>query len=448
MKRLLLACLLVVLAAPAFAVIGTVDDVPAATLLLPYFEVDLDNPDGVTTLMSINNASAGAVLAHVVLWTDLSVHVLDFNIYLTGYDVQTINLRDILVYGNLPLTADDGNDTPQDTISPQGIFSDDDAFPSCDGLLPYSNPALSSAYIDHVQSALTGQASDVFFAGKCSGIDHGDRIARGYVTVDTVSVCSTNFPTDDSYFLAGGTGTATNQNYLWGDYFIVNTSREFADGDTLVHIEAAPFLDASYYTFYYRYTFTDVTSTPGADQREGLGNIFAVRYVSGGGFDGGSSLLTWRDSKLDIVPFSCTLEAPNAFPLGQRQVVVFDEQENPEVPGCQISPCPEGSDIFPWETQRTLVGGSTLPTTEPFGWMYLNLNDEVGGTSANAFSSQAVMQNWVSVVMDANAGHYSVGFKAIQLGNVTGWLEPFIVTIPGASNDCLSTAGPGPCPAP
>ena len=66
MKRLLVACLLAVLAAPAFAVIGTVDDVPAATLLLPYFEVDLDDPAGVTTLMSINNASATAVLAHVV----------------------------------------------------------------------------------------------------------------------------------------------------------------------------------------------------------------------------------------------------------------------------------------------------------------------------------------------------------------------------------------------
>ncbi|MBP9144591.1 MAG: hypothetical protein KBI44_08920, partial [Thermoanaerobaculia bacterium] len=65
MKRLLVACLLAVLAAPAFAVIGTVDDVPAATLLLPYFEVDLADPSGVTTLMSINNASATAVLAHV-----------------------------------------------------------------------------------------------------------------------------------------------------------------------------------------------------------------------------------------------------------------------------------------------------------------------------------------------------------------------------------------------
>ena len=35
----------------------TIDAVPAATLLLPYFEVDIDNPGGVDTFFSINNAS-------------------------------------------------------------------------------------------------------------------------------------------------------------------------------------------------------------------------------------------------------------------------------------------------------------------------------------------------------------------------------------------------------
>ena len=40
-----LLCLLA-LAGSASAVICTIDDVPAATLLLPYFEVDLGNPNG------------------------------------------------------------------------------------------------------------------------------------------------------------------------------------------------------------------------------------------------------------------------------------------------------------------------------------------------------------------------------------------------------------------
>jgi len=426
MKRLLVACLLAVLAAPAFAVIGTVDDVPAATLLLPYFEVNIDDPSGVTTLMSINNASATAVLAHVVLWTDLSVHVLDFNIYLTGYDVQSINLRDIIVNGNLPLTASDGQD-PSDTISPQGTASQDINFSSCDGVLPYSNPALDAVYLDHLQSTLTGQASDVFFGGRCAGYDHGDRIARGYVTVDTAIRCSSAFPQDSGYFLDGGAvleaglPTATNQNVLWGDYFYVNPGENFAQGETLVHIEASAAstqggLGATNYTFYYRYTNAD--GIPGADNREGLGNIFAVRYLNGGVFDGGTSLLTWRDSKVSIDPFPCSLIYPDPFPLGQNQVVVFDEEENFEVPeGCTISPCPptQGITPFPLETQRTAVGTAALPATPDFGWIFLNLNSYVSGTQV---PFEPLMQNWVTVVMDAS-GRFSVGFDAIQLGNVT-----------------------------
>src|ERR1700686_5811894 len=115
----LVLAVLVLAAAPAAAVICTVDAVPAATLLLPYFEVDLSNPNGLTTLFSVNNASATAALVHVVIWSDLSVPVLDFNIYLTGYDVQSVNLRDIIVAGNMPQPASAGQD-PNDTISPKG----------------------------------------------------------------------------------------------------------------------------------------------------------------------------------------------------------------------------------------------------------------------------------------------------------------------------------------
>ncbi|MEO8277001.1 MAG: hypothetical protein ABI639_12355 [Thermoanaerobaculia bacterium] len=425
MKRMWLAALLSVAvvcagAAPMFAVIGTIDNVPAATLLLPYFEVDLDNPAGVTTLMSINNASATAVLAHVVIWTDLSVHVLDFNIYLTGYDVQSINLRDVLVHGNLPLTADDARD-PSDTISNQGPASQDISFPGCAGILPYANPALNALYLDHVQSTLTGQPSDLFFNGLCSGIDHGDRLARGYVTVDAVNQCSTNFPPDVGYFVSGGNGVATNQNVLWGDYIYVNSEQNFANGDTLVHIEADPTLGLANYTFYYRYT--NFNGSPGADNREGLGNVFAVRYLDGGVFSGGSSLKVWRDSKRSINPFSCNANFPNPFPLGQSQIVVFDEEENFETPqGCQISPClpQEGIIPFPWEAQNTEVGSADLPVGPSFGWIYLNLNSTVPGSQVNF---EPLMQNWVAVEMRSE-GRYSVGFGAIQLGNVTdGFIE-------------------------
>ena len=49
---------LLALSGQAVATICTIDEVPAATLLLPYFQLDLSNPNGLTTLFSINNASA------------------------------------------------------------------------------------------------------------------------------------------------------------------------------------------------------------------------------------------------------------------------------------------------------------------------------------------------------------------------------------------------------
>src|SRR3954468_21523903 len=138
----------------AFAVIGTIDNVPAATLLLPYFEVAAAGPTaGVNTLFSINNASATAILTHVTVWSDQSIPVLDFDVYLTGYDIQTVNLFDVLINGNLPRTASVGQDPSGAAvgagISPKGPISQDINFTSCSGILPYTNPALNGAFRAH-----------------------------------------------------------------------------------------------------------------------------------------------------------------------------------------------------------------------------------------------------------------------------------------------------------
>src|SRR5437764_8802337 len=75
---------------------------PAATLLLPYFEVDVTNRTQ-TTLFTITNVSRYPQIAHVTLWTDFSFPVLDFNIFLTGYDVQRISMQQVL--GGTPAQA-------------------------------------------------------------------------------------------------------------------------------------------------------------------------------------------------------------------------------------------------------------------------------------------------------------------------------------------------------
>ena len=208
------------------------------------------------------------------------------------------------------------------------------------------------------------------------------------MTIDTVNNCTLRFPGDPGYFGPGGTGDATNQNVLWGDYFYVNSAQNFADGNTLVHIEASATNPetsvAGQYTFYGRY---DNPAFSAADNREPLATNFAVRYINGGTFSGGTDLIVWRDSKVNQAPFTCPAQTgrPAWFPLGQEAIVIFDEQEQPQVPqSFPVSPQPQNPGLvpFPAESQSTHVGGASLPVPFDFGWLYLNLNTTVSAAGA------------------------------------------------------------------
>ena len=82
--------------------IGAVDAAPGATLLLPYFEVDLEDPAGVGTALAVRNASPDPVLARVVLWTDLSVPTFGFEVHLPGLGARAVDLRELFRAGDLP----------------------------------------------------------------------------------------------------------------------------------------------------------------------------------------------------------------------------------------------------------------------------------------------------------------------------------------------------------
>jgi len=419
--RKLCLCLALVsllgLGGQAFAVINTIDDVPAATLLLPYFEVDLASTDGVNTLFSVNNASATAVLAHVTIWSDQSIPVLDFDVYLTGYDVQTLNLRDILQIGNLPRTASAGQDTAQDAISPQGDLSQDINFASCGGTLPYTNPALNAAFRAHLQAILQGNASPTF--GTCYGSKTRDNILRGYVTVDTVNACNVLFP---SQFPLYDT-VLTDENVLWGDYFYVNTGQNFAQGETLVHIESCPtcFVTGDH-TFYGRYN-----GATAIDGREALPTTLAARYLNGGGFNGGTDFLIWREggSQASATSYNCNLPGPAEwYPLTANQIGVFDEQEQVVT----SENCPSGFDcdediVVPNEAQRLDVATDFL-TPFDFGWVYANL--QLGAGDVHPTYGDPYNQAWLTTVMDAT-GRFSVGFDGVQLDNAN---TPTTIFIP------------------
>lgn len=401
MRRVLLMGLLALaLVAPAHAAIGTADNVPAATLLIPYFEVDLGNPNGQTTLFGIQNTSATAILAHVTLWTDLGVPTFVFNVYLTGYDTQTVNVRDVF-QGRLPQTASAGQD-PGDIISNQGSQSQDINFASCGGILP---PAMLSAeQIDDLARLHRGLSSSgvlgAVAASQCAARNSGDNVARGYITIDTVNNCTARRPSQLGYFVAGGQGDVTNQNVMFGDWFLIDPQNNFTSADLAVHIEASatdPRTDgAGDYTFYGRLPSVNGS---GADNREPLPNSWAVPYMAER-----SSLRVWRDPGADVVGFPCSGALPAPFPLTNADAVAFDSEENPyDLTGS----------LFPYAYARTPVGPTGVPATPKQGWMYLNLD-----ASAPSGPFGARRQSWVGAFhLGEFNGRFSWGLSGVQLGN-------------------------------
>lgn len=298
----------------AAAVLGTPDAVPAATLLLPYFEVNLEDESGMTTIISINNASAAAALAHVTLWTNAAVPTATFDVMLTGFDVATFNLRD--------------------------LFSDAAA-----------DPGLSTSKA-RLRAAHTGEPNPE--TNLCSGFSYGDTIVRGYLTVDHVNEASLLFPSDPGYF----SGVASDSNVLWGDYFYVDLENNFAQGELLVHIEASSAPEVTTpgnATFYGRYVNELAT-----DHREPLPRAWATGYDLRG--DSGTHLTYWRDTRTPQVPFPCGV-GPAFFPLPVGNAVAFDDAENAD----------GATPAVPMGEACGRIDLSQTPIAFDFGWLYLNL---------------------------------------------------------------------------
>jgi hypothetical protein len=308
-------------ATPARAEIGTADVVPAATLLLPYFEVDVAaEPPASAMLLTIMNASAAPTLARLVLWTDYGVHTYGVNLFLTGYDVETVDLRDIF----------------------------DDAGPA-------------------VIAAHRGQSS-ALFDGLCAGFDHGDALARGYVTIDNVNQETDLFPGDPGYFAFKGIGVANDINQLWGQYLAVDTEREVGEGGPLVHVEAH--VNPLAATFYSR-----ETNFSSADNRERLATSWGTRY-----WNGLTDLICWRDD-VRLEPFPCPLQS--AAPISTNgsvgvaplELIVFDHAETAELPETAVEPCLLAAG-------RVRVGGPLFPVSAKTGWIYANANPDNDGIFA------------------------------------------------------------------
>ncbi|HXT23005.1 MAG TPA: hypothetical protein VN923_19810 [Thermoanaerobaculia bacterium] len=343
---------------------------PAATLLLPWFGVDLKNPDGLTTTFSITNVDAASHLVSVTVWTDWAIPTLTFNLYLTGFDVQTLNLRSLFKGGGLPATGV--------AISPVGQLSAGaESFPGCSAALgPLEVPA----------KTLARAHSGLDVGGSCLASPRDDEMATGYVTVDVVSSCSPLNPSSPGYFVAGGEGVAANDNVLLGEYAYLNGSRGMAQGEQAVHIVADEAAYGSGYTFYGRYVNGD-----GSDNRQPLGARFAASYGQDD-WQGTKTVYTvWRDTKSpSVAPVACG-SIPSWAPLTAAAQVAWDEEEGATM-------LPASVDRYPWATQAVEVGKAALPIVEHFGWTVF----ELGHHNTDLFG--VVSQGWVTTLKSTRTG--------------------------------------------
>jgi hypothetical protein len=379
---------------------------PAATLLLPYFEVDIDDAAGETTLFTITNVSNEDQIAHVTLWTDYSFPVIDFNIYLTGYDVQSINLFDIIERGLIAPDAGTGTD-----VTDRGDFSvtnGDLSLGACDRL----PGQLDDAYIVRMQSAfIDGSVPDLGTLAGCSDVGNPHDNAVGYVTIDVADLCSTSLPTDPGYF----TTEIRFDNVLIGDYQQVNSGEDFAQGNPMVHIRAIPeggepgepAIINFDRTFYSRYQSGGVL-----DRRQPLPSIFAARWIEGGAGDFQTFFKIWREGQTDFADANACGEWDNNVTVA-AEIVTFDEAENAvgDVPDSRVSPPISTVFTLPETSLTSVSDGSIYPQLDNGavgGWIYLNLDND----DADGFASQ----NWVIVSMRAE-GRYSVDFDAAWLAN-------------------------------
>ena len=195
MKRFLTMAVVGVLAlglsSVAYANYCAFDPVPASTLLFPFVAYDYNGGDnGQTTLFAITNVSSEATIVHITVWSDFSVAVLDFNLTLTGYDVQTINIRDILEGGFLP-TEDplgdggmirDANIWAEDNeggVFPTGPYSPNNSLITPTVVLPGGGLPAPEATWDGVDGSAP-QAADWYL--RCDPDDLATAAVEGWIS--------------------------------------------------------------------------------------------------------------------------------------------------------------------------------------------------------------------------------------------------------------------------
>ncbi|HVE70771.1 MAG TPA: hypothetical protein VNI54_05325 [Thermoanaerobaculia bacterium] len=363
---------------------------PAATLLLPNFGVDVGHPEEENTLFTITNTGPRDQIARVTLWTDLGYPVLTFNIYLTGYDTQTINLFDVIAHGRLPMTGF--------FTSPRGRHADPNRSLDLQGCGQLGGAVGTDLVVRMRDTFVDGFVRDFGGMPGCDAVGLQHDLAAGYATIDVVRNCNVRDATDPGYW-----DDVAFDNVLIGDSRQVDASRALAESSPMVHIRAVEGMNR---TFYSRY---QTAAAPARDRRQPLPSRFAVRWIQGTASGYQTHYSVWREP-VRRPPTACGSLDDNISQL--TEIVRFDEDENwvGDVPLCRVARC--NDDFALPLTSRTSVADNSLypqmANGAPAGWMYINLDSGPEETLAS--------QSWVSVWMRAG-GRYSASFDAAAMGN-------------------------------
>ncbi len=319
MKKIsvLVALALLVVAGTGYAVTCAQDNVPAATLLVPYFRVGgagadfnagIPDTSGTDTMVAVTNVSNIRIMTHVTVWNKYSKALLDFNVPMTPYDVYFFSVRAILnghlnvnpfINNNTGLTPNSGTkwvtglkgsnydacavagNTPGNGFSNGFVRFLSPLGSDATAISNYQDPAFNASFKQALWTSLD-ESGDITEWNSPAGqyildaTNHGCDITQaspaattgdlsGYITIDVANYCSIQFPDTTGYYDFGALATAGwgantevsgGPNVLFGDVFYKDQALNTGNisGDPTVALEFDSRLAWPARTFYGRFT--------------------------------------------------------------------------------------------------------------------------------------------------------------------------------------------------
>ena len=390
---------------------------PAATLLVPYVAVEMsgDEPDpsGATTVLRVTNTAAEAALIQLTVWSADGVPALALTEVLSGFDMWTVDFRDVLSGHWSRFDTSRANAAPPNTDTfpfrrtPFEWGPDGRSFNAlCVGKAPFLVPWPRGLATPETTSTTPGEGCAMPY-GDAAGLAvaatvvetlsaplHA-RVHRGcgeipatrhsmswlstltanplffYATVDVVKTCTALNPAIGEYIEY----TLDDRNVLIGDVLYLGEAHSgfgpvMLGSMPAVHVQAGPSPEwAAAHPGPYEAT------TGVEDRREPLPTAFAARYANEteatARFARRSALMLWKTT-------TELAAADGVRDCGSYMYYAWDEDEHvlTRDVDCPTSPCGDADvdpNLFPFRTQLVSFDAANFDLPGRSGWILLLL---------------------------------------------------------------------------